>query len=154
MRQEMNQQMIWQKLECLVDTCVRIGKNLKKFMVKMSGYIMDTMPSKKEHKRKGWYKTINLWTTQKADKSRLGNVGLSKYLIEWNIGHSIAFRYERNQLNVRQWGIICGFRHGHIELNGQRKYGVTNIFCDNIDCNMITEDMLHFIFDCSKYEQE
>ncbi len=106
---------------------------------------------KKEHKRKGWYRTINLWNQEKVEKSKIGYLGLSKFLVDWNIGHSVAFKDERNKLDIHQWGIVCGFRHGHIELNGQRKYGVTNIFCDHNDCIMIIEDIIHFVFDCGKY---
>eukprot|EP01084_Bolivina_argentea_P198827 340340_1 len=109
---------------------------------------------KKEHKRKGWWKTIKSWNDEKYEKIKKGDACLSKYLLEWNIGHSVAYKFERKNLSLDQWEIICGFRHGHINLNGQKKYGMGSIYCDNDSCGNKIEDIMHFIFDCDNYSNE
>eukprot|EP01084_Bolivina_argentea_P059957 109539_1 len=39
-------------------------------------------------------------------------------------------------------------------LNGQRKYGMVNTFCENINCIMVVEDIIHYVFDCGNYDTE
>ena len=75
----------------------------------------------------------------------------SRFLIQFNIGASPAYKSDQKSMTRGQWEIIAAFRSGHVSLNGEIKGRKgTQRHCEHGACRGI-RDVLHYVFECPKY---
>jgi hypothetical protein len=115
---------------------------------------------KKEQKRKGIYRTYNLWHKYKLKKMQdikenkiKKEEVLSYHLMKWKIRYCGAFKIEIRNLKYWQWKILSNFRSGHNGLNAQKKYGFDTKNCVISGCDAV-ENTYHFVFECEEYKQQ